>query len=128
MTSPGDARNVVSGESSQWGNVWLFEVGVDTMRTVSKTLVVWLILLYFACLSGCATTADVDALRLEIASANARADEVVADMTKIRRELESSRAADVAGGTSNPKNQDKPDSTPRESGYKWGAKTDPDTY
>lgn len=62
-------------------------------------------------LSGCATTAEMERLRAEVAQANATALQAVADAAQTRRELIALKAAKAA--------DESPPTVTSQHGYKW---------
>ena len=74
-------------------------------------------------LSGCATTAEVDTLRVEVDKANATAARNKAEVARLERELKDlkeEKAEAPAEPAFTPKVYSSPTAT-RASGYKWGT-------
>ena len=93
------------------------------MLVASRARQSWTILLGLMCLGGCASTAEVNQLRAEVARANAEADKATAEVARLKNEIESVKR-DKAMATP-PKCGDEAaeDCGLRVSGYKWGAQS-----
>ncbi len=70
------------------------------MTTLKKTTLTGLLLAALAGTTGCATTSDLDALRADVAKANATAEQAAADAAAARRDAEAAKmAAESAAAT-----------------------------
>ena len=95
------------------------------MRILSKAIATTVVGVNLAGLTGCATTAELESLRAEVATANAMADRTAADVAQIKKELAKLIAAQKAGKSSTNSYEQKygrPANPDRPAGYKWGYK------
>lgn len=90
-----------------------------SLHRVGKLIASGLVYANFLSLTGCATSAELESLRAEVAKANATALHAEAEVSRTQRELAALKAADKSPvAFSEPK---MPPTAPltRSSGYKW---------
>jgi hypothetical protein len=72
-------------------------------------------------LTGCATNAELEFLRAEVAKANATAVSAEAELSRIQRELVELKAAAKSSDTISEPDTPPLAPSPKPSGYKWGT-------
>ena len=92
----------------------------NNLYSGSKKTVSALIYASLVALTGCATSAEIESLRAEVAKANAVATRAEAGVSEAQRELaaikKTSQPSEPLSGTKSPPAT----SSPQTSGYKWG--------
>lgn len=95
------------------------------MRIPFQAITTTVVCVNLASLTGCATTAELESLRAEVAKTNAMADRTAADVVQIKSELAKLVATQKAGKSPTISYEEK---YPRHvdpelpAGYKWGYK------
>lgn len=91
------------------------------MRTESRLFPAGLLWLCMAGLGGCATTEELEALRAEVARANAAASRAASDAARARRDAAAARSE--VRSANEPDRQSEPESEEpaRTRAYKWGS-------